>query len=211
MKTFKIVVLAFFAIAIGLYPLVFLITDMSTQGLLASKDSEVLNNRLWNICFYLHIGFGGLSLLTGWSQFSESIRNKFMLWHRRLGMIYLVSVCFSGIAGLYLSFFANGGLISSLGFGFLAVGWLFSSSIAYRSIKKGNIRAHQVWMIRSYAFTFAAVALRLWLPLLTGILQMDFMDAYRLVSWLCWVPNIAVAEIIISRLRTAHKSFPLSK
>jgi len=37
-----------------------------------------------------------------------------------------------------------------------------------------------------------AVTLRLWLPLLTIALG-AFIPAYRIVAWLCWVPNMVFA------------------
>jgi len=49
-------------------------------------------------------------------------------------------------------------------------------------------------MIYSYAECFAAVTLRIWLPLLTLVLG-EFLTAYRIVAWLCWVPNILFAYI----------------
>jgi hypothetical protein len=64
-------------------------------------------------------------------------------------------------------------------------------------------------MIRNFALTYAAVTLRLWLALLiagqgvfaTG--QFDagaaFTNAYVIVPFLCWVPNILVAELLIAR------------
>jgi hypothetical protein len=95
----------------------------------------------------------------------------------------------SGSAGLYISFFATGGWIASWGFGALAVFWLITTSKAYLTIRNGEIDNHKMWMIRSYALTFAAVTLRIWLPL-AQVLQFDFIEAYRVIAWLCWVPNI---------------------
>ncbi len=51
-------------------------------------------------------------------------------------------------------------------------------------------------MIRNFALTGAAVTLRLWLPALQAA-SGSFMDAYRTVVWLCWVPNAIAAEIIL--------------
>jgi len=57
-------------------------------------------------------------------------------------------------------------------------------------------------MIRNYAPTFAAVTLRVYLPLLIEFgFNGDFIPAYQLVSWLRWVPNIIVAQLIISKLK----------
>jgi len=55
-------------------------------------------------------------------------------------------------------------------------------------------------MIFSYAACFAAVTLRVWLPLLT-IAMGEFNSAYRIVAWLCWVPNLIVAFLIVRNKR----------
>ena len=104
----------------------------------------------------------------------------------------------SGVAGLYLAFFATGGLLASLGFGGLALSWLFSTTKAFLLIREKKINEHEDWMTRSYALTFAAVTLRIWLPL-SQILQLPFIPAYIAISWLCWVPNLMVAEWIVRR------------
>ena len=38
------------------------------------------------------------------------------------------------------------------------------------------------------------------LPLLPAATGLDFDEAYIIISWLCWVPNIIVAELIIRKL-----------
>ena len=53
-------------------------------------------------------------------------------------------------------------------------------------------------MIYSYAACFAAVTLRIWLPILLKIFG-DFIIAYSIVAWLCWVPNIIVANLIVRK------------
>ena len=172
---------------------------MESEGFLRSKPSTVLNNFPWRIAFFIHIYLGGISLLVGWSQFSKRIRSTRLKLHRLLGKIYVVSVLISAIAGFYVALFANGGIVSQLGFSFLAIGWFYTTINAYTTIKKKNIEAHRKWMIRSYAFTLAAVTLRLWLPTLPAILSIPFEEAYIIISWLCWVPNIIIAEIYIRK------------
>jgi len=41
--------------------------------------------------------------------------------------------------------------------------------------------------------TFAAVTLRIYLPLSLAF-GVQFATAYPAISWLCWVPNLFVAE-----------------
>jgi len=52
-------------------------------------------------------------------------------------------------------------------------------------------------MIRSFALTFAAVTLRLYLPI-SAMLSIPFEEAYRAISFLCWVPNLALAELYLA-------------
>jgi uncharacterized membrane protein len=198
MKTFNWIVFAFLAISIGLYPIIYMLIK-ADFGLLTSKPAELLEKNLWNWAFYQHIFLGGIALLTGWSQFSTRFRNRNLSTHRLLGKIYVVACILSGCAGLYLAFYATGGWVASLGFGGLAVLWLLTTSSAFLSIRKKAIDKHQQWMIRSYALTFAAVTLRIYLPL-SQIAQIEFLDAYRVIAWLCWVPNLLVAEWIIGKL-----------
>jgi hypothetical protein len=59
-------------------------------------------------------------------------------------------------------------------------------------------------MTRNYALTFAGVTLRLWLPIFGGF-GIEFLTGYLIVSWLCWIPNLFVAQwIIIKRRRESQ-------
>jgi uncharacterized membrane protein len=147
---------------------------------------------------YSHILGGAVALALGSFQFSSRLRQRFLVGHRWLGRVYLAGILFGGIGGLVLAFYSDGGMITHWGFGLLAVAWLFTGMQAYRAIRAGRINKHRAWMIRNFALTLAAVMLRIYLPLfaMTG---MEFIASYRIISWLCWVPNLLVAEW---RLRT---------
>lgn len=190
-------VFAFLAIGVGLYPLLYLFVD-GNFGLLASKSDELLENRLWNIGFYGHIFFGGVALAIGWVQFNKKLREKYLSKHRTIGKVYIISALISGSCGVFIAFNATGGLITMLGFMCLGVLWLYTTIKAYLAVRKGDLQLHEGFMIYSYAACFAAVTLRVWLPLLTIALQ-DFIMAYRIVAWLCWVPNIIFAFFWIRR------------
>ena len=197
---------AFLATAIGLYPLIYYLIDMHDKGLMGSKPAALQADPVWHLAFYVHISLGGIALLTGWSQFSPRLRSRYLELHRWLGRAYLIAVLFSSIAGLYISFFATGGIICSTGFGTLALLWLGTAIQAYTSIRKGDIDRHRDWMIINYSLTFAAVTLRIWLPILQFHVFHDFTPAYRVVAWWSWVSNLAVAMMIIRRRRLASKS-----
>lgn len=193
----KIFFIGLLAVLIGFYPGVYLILD-EKFGLLTTKSSAILSNVNWQIAFYTHILAGGVSLLIGWTQFVEQWRNTRMQWHRNIGKLYMLTVWISSISGFYVAFYATGGWASTLGFSILAVIWFVSTTMAYIKIKQKNFQAHKQWMTYSYACTFAAVTLRIWLPLL--ILSMgDFISAYRIVAWLSWVPNIALVFLLLHK------------
>jgi len=146
--------------------------------------------------FYTHISLGGVALLTGWSQFIKSWRNKYLKIHRFLGYIYVTSVLGSSITGLIIAIFSTGKKPATIGFGMLAVSWFISNIKAFFGIRKGKVKEHEKWMIRNYALTFSAVTLRVYLPILLGN-GTGIVKALQIVSWLCWVPNAVVAEIYI--------------
>ena len=98
-----------------------------------------------------------------------------------------------GLSGLYISQFAFGGPVARLGFATLAVCWLYTGFRAYMAIRRKATEEHRKWMVRNFALSFAAVMLRIYIPIsvMAGI---DFATAYAVIAWLCWVPNLLVAE-----------------
>ena len=194
-KKLGLIIFVTSCVLIGLYPLLYFIIDTKI-GILNSKNDSLLNDGLWNIGFYTHISLGGLALLIGWTQFSKNLRKKNINLHRNLGKVYLISVLFSGFSGLYIAYFATGGIISTVGFSSLAIIWLYTTLRAFLEIKNASVSKHQKFMTYSFAACFAAVTLRIWLPMLTSLFN-DFIIAYRIVAWLCWIPNMFVAYFMV--------------
>jgi len=190
--------IAVFALLIGLYPLMYAFVEKE-YTFLNSKFPELLSDYFWMTFFYLHIVFGGLSLFIGWIQFLPKIRIQRPKIHRTVGKVYILSVFFSSISAIYLGFFANEGIISSVGFISLGIVWLASTLLAFYEIKRWRINEHQKWMIISYAACFSAVTLRIYMPILNNFLEPG--TTYKTVAWLCWVPNIIVAYVITKRLK----------
>ena len=191
------IVFIFLAIGIGLYPLVYIFAS-DDFGLLLNKSDAIRASSVWKVAFYGHISFGGIALLVGWSQFIKKLRSKRLRLHRNLGKIYVITAILSGLCGLYLGFYATGGWVSSIGFCSLALIWLFTTTRAYIAIKNKDLALHQGMMIYSYAVCFAAVTLRIWLPILIVIFG-EFLVAYKIVAWLCWVPNMIFAFLWVRR------------
>lgn len=148
---------------------------------------------------HAHIFASALALLIGPLQFSARLRRARPALHRWLGRIYLgVAVAVGGLAGLYMSLHASGGLTGKFGFAFLALAWLYTGARAYLAARERNFAAHRRWMIRNFALTFAAVTLRIYLPG-AMLLQLPGTQAYAAIAWLCWVPNLLVAQWLLRR------------
>lgn len=148
-----------------------------------------------------HAVAAALALLLGPFQFLDGLRAARPRLHRALGYAYLVpGVALGGIAGLLLARHSFGGLVSHLGFGLLAALWLVTGVMAVVAAKARRFTDHRAWMVRNFALTFAAVTLRLYLPL--GFASgLRFEDFYPAVAWLCWVPNILFVEWVTLRSR----------
>lgn len=144
----------------------------------------------------IHFIGGAIAIVAGAFQFSTSLRRKHLSVHRLLGRFYVGSIIFSGIAGLVLAVNSIGGFYVQTGFGLMAIFWLGTTFMAYRLIRQGDVRAHENWMIRSYAVTLAGVTLRLYLGI-SVVFGIKFFEAYPVLAWLCWVPNLFIAELFI--------------
>jgi len=143
---------------------------------------------------YLHAFASMLALALGPWQFLPALRRAKPVMHRWMGRVYLgVGVLIGGLAGLYMAAHAYGGPVSTAGFALLALLWLYTGGRAYAAIRRGDFAAHRRWMIRNFALTFAAVTLRLWLPLFAG-LGIPFEAGYPVSAWISWLLNALAAE-----------------
>lgn len=207
------ILFGFLSVLIGLYPIIYFLID-GNFGLLSSKSAELLSNNLWSIFFYGHISLGGLALLIGWLQFSVKLRRTYIKLHRTIGKIYIVCVVVNGVCGFYIAFYATGGIVSMLGFISLDIIWLTTTILGFKTIIKKNIELHKELMIYSYSACFAAVTLRIWLPILE-ISVGNFIIAYRIVAWLSWIPNIMFAYYLTNNRKpvanTTHSSWRVKR
>lgn len=194
--------IAFLAIGLSLFLAIqYFIGGTDQSGLVQSKLNQMILSDLWYVILYVHITSSIMALGIGWLQFVGRIRVKSIRMHRMMGRIYSYGVLLGGISGFYLSFYADGGWISSLGFLTVSVLWIYTLIRGIRSITvKKNRLEHQRWMTRCYALTFAAVTLRLYLGFSVAIFgEENFNDYYRVIAWLSWVPNLIFVEWLLNR------------
>jgi uncharacterized membrane protein len=170
---------------------------------------------------YVHIFASGIALVLGPFQFLSGLRKRRPSLHRWMGRIYLTGVLLGGLSALIIAPGIISGMVGEMGLISLAILWLWTGWMAYKNIRAGHVQIHRDWMTRNYALTFAAVTLRLWLGTLIGTqipfletryagdFDALFVEVYRVVMWLAWVPNLIVAEMIIQRRRTSQMTLEL--
>ena len=194
--------LALSALAIAVFaPLRYLLNSVPD---LAATGEEVATHYAaqpgWaQTALVLHAGAGGLALLLSPVQLSARVRARVPRVHRVVGRAALAAIAGACAAGLVLASVSLAGAIGTAGFGALALTWLTCAALGFRSILHGDVAAHRRWMIRTFALTYAGVTLRLWLIVLIPLLDGDFLRAYLFTSFLCWVPNLVVAELLLRR------------
>jgi uncharacterized membrane protein len=138
-----------------------------------------------------HAVFAATALLVGPFQFFGRLRRRYPGAHRATGRVYVTACVLAGTAALCVAPFASGGPVAGFGFGLLAVCWIATTIAAVRAAMRRDFARHRVLMRYSFAMTFAAVTLRLQIPL--GILLFGFRDYASLspyLSFTAWLPNV---------------------
>lgn len=152
---------------------------------------------LWRTAFYIHIASACVCLAVGpLLMVRRLIRVK--RFHAMIGYVYLnVVLWLAAPFGLFISFHAKGGPISSLGFVATGVLWWGSSWLGYRTIRKGDLQSHICWMLRSYSIALSAVWFRL---VQYGLsLCVDATVAYVASVWLSLLLSVWFSEACIHR------------
>ncbi len=146
----------------------------------------------------LHIVPAMAALMIGPLQMLSPLRYQYPRFHRAAGWCYVFSVILSGVSAILLTPNILGGAMNDIGFTLLAICWIITTLVAVYHATNRQQTAHRIWMVRSFALTFAGVTLRLHL----GIFQafgLTFSEAYAIAAWSSWIPNLLIADIWLRR------------
>ncbi|HEX8622211.1 MAG TPA: DUF2306 domain-containing protein [Allosphingosinicella sp.] len=154
----------------------------------------------------VHVAAGVIALLVGPLQFVRRIRARRPGFHRAAGRIYVAACAIGAPAGLMLALGTVAGPVAAAGFAIPALLWPLFTWLGYRAAVEGRFDDHREWMLRSYAITATAITLRLMIPA-SALLGLEFVPAYRVISWLAWTTNLALFEYHIRRNRGSRRAF----
>jgi hypothetical protein len=154
----------------------------------------------YRLSFFVHVYSSLFVLFAGFTQFSDRMLKTKKWLHRLAGRFYVIVVLLlSAPSGFVIGLYANGGIYSRIAFCTLGVLWFVFTLLAFLRIRKGDYKGHVSFMYRSYALALSAITLRAWKYLIVYLFHPHPMDAYRIVAWLGWIPNLLVAEYLIHR------------
>ena len=165
---------------------------------LTTKSDETNDNPMFRVGFYVHITTSLLVLVAGLLQFLPWLARCGPGLHRRLGKFYIIGIlALAAPSGLILARFANGGLAAQVGFTLQCLVWWLCTWRAYRAARQRQWSLHVDWMLRSYAVTLAALALRGESYMMYYVFETKPIETYLTVTWLSWVGNLVLVEMLL--------------
>ena len=174
------------------------IPAQSDVSFLMIKQTEVNTHTEYLYFFYAHVYTSIFVLFSGFIAVFVKPKAAFRNLHKFFGKIYVILLLLlAAPSGIYMGFYANGGILAKISFVILGILWWFTTYKAYLEIRKKNVLNHKKWMYRSYALAVSAITLRLWKVVLVYFFQPNPMDVYEVIAWLGWVPNLILTEILI--------------
>jgi len=197
--------IAYLILSMGTFFMLTMIIDYSslrTDIHFLRFKQDYLHITWWRTAFYVHVFASIFALAAGFTQFSKYMLKNHKQLHRTFGKLYVVNILFINFpAGMILAVYANGLLPGKAAFIILDCLWFYFTYRAYTAIRKGKVREHREFMIRSFALTFSAITLRTWKIILSDTFHLDPLTLYMIDAWMGFVPNLLFAEWLIRRNR----------
>jgi len=153
----------------------------------------------------LHFAMGGIILILGSIQLIDTIRVKYLTFHRWVGRIYVVASILVAIGGLIFIVIKGtiGGIVMNIGFGLYGVLMLLAAVQTYRYAVAHDTETHRAWALRLYALAIGSWLYRMdygfWFLLADKAGHNNtFTGAFDYVmAFFFYIPNLLVAEIFI--------------
>ncbi|MBM7677693.1 DUF2306 domain-containing protein [Gracilibacillus alcaliphilus] len=175
------------------------ITDPSFESFIARKDQILTDKNLWISLIRNHIVLALISLITGPLGIIKAIRSKSKTFHRWNGRLYMLSIVLNFIPGIYVSFFATGGLLSTIGFLILNSLWLVTTLLGFYYIRRRNVKLHSQWITRSFFLSFANIAIYIITAISHHLMKVAYEHSYIIAVWLSWMLTLIAAEFMIRK------------
>jgi hypothetical protein len=118
----------------------------------------VAGDALGNFAVMMHVGSAALIMLAGTLQLAPAVRERFPVFHRWNGRVYMLTAVTASIAGVYMTWFRSSGgdLTQHVGGSLGAVLiWVFAAMALHYALAR-DFRTHRRWALRLFMATSAA-------------------------------------------------------
>jgi len=141
---------------------------------------------------------GACALLLAPMQFSDRLRQRFALFHRVVGRVYVAGVFITGPLGFYIQYFQErmGAPRSfTIAAAVDATLWMTTTGIAFLFIRSGKVQQHRQWMTRSFAVALVFLEVRV----ILGVTGWDRLGigAAETAVWSCLAFSILLGDIAL--------------
>jgi uncharacterized membrane protein len=162
--------------------------------------------RLWLTALYVHVPSALFCLPACLVLLMQSVRARWPRFHRWLGRVTAaLVVCAVFPSGMYLALFAQGGLVTTLGFWLTGLITFVAMLKSVQGARTGDMRAHRRFSTHVAAQLSVAVVSRF---MLAGAELLGFYSEWTYIAAL-WVPVVGCA--LVAELLTNRRVFSLSK
>jgi uncharacterized membrane protein len=153
---------------------------------------------------YLHFGLGAVYLVGAPLQLSRRFRTRHYTMHRRLGRVLLTCGLLSGVFAITFGVrYPWGGPIEGSAAIVFGLWFLSCLLLAFRAIRRDNVRQHRRWMIRAFAVGVGVGTIRIWVGIFTAVV-LSTSDAeepvipdpftFGVAFWLALAMHVAIGE-----------------
>jgi uncharacterized membrane protein len=140
-------------------------------------------------------GLGGtFALSLGVLQFSTRIRRRYLRVHRMAGRFYIGATFVAAPVAVWMAFISSPWFLIPFTV-VQATTWMLFTLIAYLCVRRGDIRAHREWMMRSYAIVLIFLEGRVLMAI--PALARQGMDAVVLVNWGCFGVTLVMMDVLL--------------
>src|SRR5258706_2877732 len=179
----KVAVRIWFVVAV-IGQLVFAFAVASFYGLTALRGDYhgwsrfishglIRGDHMGNFAVAMHVASAVIVMLAGAAQLIPQVRNRFPVFHRWNGRIYMVTACALGLAGLYMTWIRGsiGDLSQRLGGSLNALLIWLCAAMALRYALGRDFKTHRRWALRLFLAASAAWFYRITFFLILFIFQ----------------------------------------
>jgi uncharacterized membrane protein len=183
--------------------IIFLSAYYLYRAILFRFYKEGIGPTFWDKQFFyiFHLATALAPLILGPIQFWNWFRNRYIKLHRVLGKIYIIGSLFGGLSAFVLGITIplEGSIVPLV---LLSILWLFMTIAAWIAIRNRNIKAHRLFMIRSYTLALTFIFLRILGDLVYKHNLFFFIKSEETkdttYEWLSWVLPLLIVELFIS-------------